>query len=176
MASTLASARVERSVLARYGWPVGIAAVLLLSAGSNIAVMLVAQRDPAFAVEPEYYKKAIEWDASMAQERANAVLQWRASARLVTAPTDGALGSIVVDVTDANGQPLTKASVSVEAMHNARASDRIRAALRETIPGTYTASIPAHRPGEWEVRLVIEQGAQRFTTSLRVDGRPSTSP
>ena len=175
-ASTLPNASAGRSVFARYGWPIGIAAVLLLSAGSNILVMVIAKRDPAFAVEPDYYKKAIEWDASMAQERANASLRWDVSAQLVTASTATSPGTISVAIADASGQPVSRAQVTIEAMHNARAADRLQAALHETTVGMYTGSLEARRVGEWEVRVIAEQGGRRFTKSLRVTGAPQSKP
>jgi nitrogen fixation protein FixH len=153
---------------ARYGWPVGIALVLFLSAASNIAVMFIARSDAAFAVEPDYYAKAVNWDGTMAQERANAALGWRAVATLDLA-TPGTPGTITVRLTDRSGVALAGATVGVEAMHNARASQRYAAALTERSPGHYTAALDAHRPGAWEVRVSAARESMRFTAALRLD-------
>jgi nitrogen fixation protein FixH len=59
----------------------------------------------------------------------------------------------------------------VEAMHNARASQRYESALSPSEGGTYAATIDAHRPGQWEVRVTATRGNDRFTQSLRIDTR-----
>lgn len=156
-----------RSRWARWGWPIGIAMVLILSAGSNIAVMVVAKQDKAFAIEPEYYEKALRWDDTMAQERRNLALGWGASASLVLA-RPGRPGQLDVVLTDPAGRPVDSAVVAVEAMHNARASQRYHASLTEGAPGTYRAAIDAHRPGEWEVRVTAQRAGDRFTSTLRL--------
>jgi nitrogen fixation protein FixH len=129
--------------------------------------MVVARQDKAFAIEPEYYEKALRWDATMAQERRNIALGWTASATLVLA-RPGRPGEMEVALSDAAGRPLDDAVVSVEAMHNARASQRYHATLAEALPGTYRATMDAHRPGEWEVRVTAQRAEERFTRTLRL--------
>lgn len=156
--------------LARWGWPIGIIVVLAASVVFNFYVMFVARSDQAFAVEPDYYAKAVSWDAHMAQERANAALGWHARANLTLATTDAA-GHLLVSLQDANGKPVTGARISVDAMHNARASQRYAATLTESQAGQYLAQLSAHRSGEWEVRLTASRGAERFTDVLRLTAR-----
>jgi nitrogen fixation protein FixH len=141
--------------------------VLILSAGSNIAVMVVARQDKAFAIEPDYYEKALRWDDTMAQERRNLALGWDASATLVLA-RPGRAGQVDIVLSDPVGRAVDSAAVTVEAMHNARASQRYHASLTEGAPGTYHAAIDAHRPGEWEVRVTAQRGSDRFTSTLRL--------
>lgn len=167
MTSRSPEPHLRRSRWARWGWPVGIAMVLILSAGSNVAVMVVAKQDKAFAIEPEYYEKALRWDDTMAQERRNIALGWQASAALVLA-RPGRSGRLDIVLHDRASRPVDGAVVTVEAMHNARASQRYHAALTEGAPGTYQAAIDAHRPGEWEVRVTAERGGDRFTRTLRL--------
>jgi nitrogen fixation protein FixH len=159
--------RPQRTRLARWGWPIGIAAVLALSAGANIAIMVVAKQDEAFAIEPAYYEKALRWDDTMAQERRNLALGWDASATMVLA-RPGTPGALDIALSDRTGLPIDSAVVSVEAMHNARASQRYHAVLAEAEPGTYRASMDAHRPGEWEVRVTAQRAGDRFTQTLRL--------
>jgi nitrogen fixation protein FixH len=159
--------RPPRSKWARWGWPIGIAMVLVLSAGSNIAIMVVARQDKAFAIEPEYYEKALHWDDTMAQERRNLALGWNASATLVLA-RPGHPGRLDIALSDGSGRPVHRAVVSVEAMHNARASQRYFATLAEGEAGTYHGPVDAHRPGEWEVRVTAQRAGDRFTRTLRL--------
>lgn len=140
---------------------------LLLSAGANILVMFIAKADPAFAVEPDYYQKAVTWDATMEQQRLNASLGWQATGMLALA-APGTPGRVSVSLVGPGGTPLTDAVVSVEAMHNARASQRYEASLTPDGAGGYAAPLDAHRPGEWEVRVTATRGSERFTQSLRI--------
>lgn len=162
-------------VLARWGWPVAIILVLALSVGSNIWVMLLARNDPAFAVEPDYYRKAMAWDAHMAQERVNASLGWRAAATLSLA-RPGSPGHLALTLRDGAGHPIAGARLTAEAMHNARAAQRYEAALAERAPGEYQAPLDAHRPGEWEIRLIAVRGTQRFTEVLRLTAGAGPTP
>lgn len=167
------ASRVRHGVLARWGWPVAVALVLVLSAGSNIWVMFVAKSDPAFAVEPDYYAKAVGWDAHMAQERENGALGWRATAALTLA-RPGRPGLITIHLVDAAGRAVTGATLSIEAMHNARAAQRYEAALQPGRDGDYASALDAHRPGAWEVRLTATRGAEHFTQNLRIDAAAAT--
>jgi nitrogen fixation protein FixH len=160
--------RPVESFARRYGWPIGIATILLLSAGANILVMFIARADPAFAVEPDYYQKAVGWDATMAQQRANTILGWQADASLVLA-TPSTPGSVTVTLRTATGDVVEDAVVSVEAMHNARASQRYESTLTPGGDGRYSGAMDAHRPGQWEVRVTAVKGTNRFTQSLRVE-------
>lgn len=159
---------VPRGFLARNGWPLAIASVLLLGAGFNFAIMYVAQRDPAFAIEPDYYGRAVRWDDEMAQERTNQRLNWMAVGSLTLGSSADETGRLVVQLRDSAGAALTGARVEAETMHNARAGQRVTIALAEVAPGTYAAGLDARRPGEWEVRLVVERAGERFTQRLRL--------
>jgi nitrogen fixation protein FixH len=163
-----AEQRPPGSFARRYGWPIGIAATLLLSAGANILVMFIARGDPAFAVEPDYYQKAVTWDATMEQQRLNVSLGWQATGTLALA-APGIPGRLSVSLVGPGDTPIRDAVVTVEAMHNARASQRYGASLTPDGAGGYTAALDAHRPGEWEVRVTAVKGTDRFTQSLRVE-------
>lgn len=177
MASTFdlpTPAQKPRSFLASWGWPIGIATVLLVSAGSNVWVMTIARNDPAFGVEPDYYQKAVRWDSTMAQSRANAALGWTASATLT--PGDDA-GTLRLDlrVRDRTGASIDGAAVTVEAMHNARSARRYEIALVPDDSG-YAGRVAADRPGEWELRVAARRGADRFTEVLRVQVESTPLP
>ena len=40
-------------------WPAMIVGLLLLAVGANVGLMIVASSDPSFAVEEDYYDKAV---------------------------------------------------------------------------------------------------------------------
>lgn len=152
-------------------WPIGIALVLILSAGSNIWVALIAAHDEAFAVEPDYYQKAVHFDDEMALRAGSAKLGWRVIPTLALG-VPGQSGSLDATVTDSSGTPITGATVQVLAMHNARASHQLTATLRDAGEGRYRAPLDAVRPGEWELRFLVTRGTDRFAVRERVDAAP----
>jgi nitrogen fixation protein FixH len=166
------------------GWPLGITAILGATIAANLVVMRIANDDPSFAVEPDYYRKAVQYDSTMAQQRENLSLGWG----IVTALDpigDGTRTRLVVQLLDASRSPLPGAQVAVMARFNARANDTLTAVLAEHAPGTYVTNLPIARPGEWEVRVDAAHGSQHFSASTRVTavravaantGAPAGSP
>ena len=51
--------------------------VLALTVAGNLWVMRIANADPSFSVEPDYYRKAVDWDSTMAQRARNEALGWQ---------------------------------------------------------------------------------------------------
>jgi len=149
-------------------WPVAIVALLVGGAAANIAFMIVANRDATFAVEPDYYRKAVDWDRTMAQEARNVELGWQVSARLE--PVDGGRARLVARVADRDGHPVSDAAVVVEAFPSARARDIASFTLAPAGPdGTYAVMLTRARPGLWELRLRATRGEQVFTRTLSQD-------
>jgi nitrogen fixation protein FixH len=162
------------------GWPIGVATILALTVTANIVVMRIANDDPSFSVEPDYYRKAVHFDSTMAQQRENLSLGWGFDAA-IDSIGDGTHTRLSVRLRDASASPLPGARVAVMARFNARANDTLTAILEEKTPGTYVATLPIAHPGEWEVRVDATQGSQRFSTSSRVTvvralATASTSP
>jgi len=149
-------------------WPIGIVVILTVFVAANLAVMRLANSDPSFAIEPDYYSKAVAFDSTMAIERRSAALGWTASA--VVAPAAGTRQAAVrVTLADAARQPVRGASVSITARYNARANDVLSATLREDAPGEYDAPLAVGHAGQWEVRIDAVRGAEHFTASTRTD-------
>jgi nitrogen fixation protein FixH len=149
-------------------WPVIVVALLVGGAGANIGFMIVANRDASFAVEPDYYRKALEWDQVMAQEARNAELGWTVSARL--GRTGAGAARIVAAVRDRAGAALGGATVTVEAFPSARAREIASLTLEPTTDaGVYAAALPSGRPGLWELRLRVSRSGEVFTRTLSQD-------
>ena len=148
-------------------WPVGLAALLVVSAGANIALLVITSRDASFAVEPDYYAKALAWDETMAQQTRNEALGW--SLGLGVEPT-GERGRVTVAarLTDRAGVPLSGARVAIEGLHNARAN-RVLTAVLEQRGLEYAAAMPLARPGLWEFRVRVTRGPDVFTATLMRD-------
>jgi hypothetical protein len=153
------------------GWPIGIVVVLGLTVGVNIWVAVVAGDDPSFAVEQDYYKKAVTWDSTLAQQRMNERLGWRLVSVLGSV-SRGASTPLSVRLVDSAGAPIADATIEVSAFYNARAGTVIRATMTGDAAG-YEARLPISHTGAWELRFDVHRGAERFTAVSRVDASPS---
>jgi len=151
-----------------WGWPLLIGGLLVGGAGANVGLMLVANSDPGFAVEPDYYQKALHWDETMAQEARNASLGWSVAVSFDRSSRPGQV-MIAARVSDGGGRPVEGARVDIEAFHSARANRVLAATLAAGPGGRYAAALPLDRPGLWELRLRVAQGEQTFTQTIIQD-------
>ena len=156
------------------GWPIAVAAILGATVVANLAVMRIANSDPSFAIEPDYYAKAIAFDSTAAASRRSAGLHWMATA--ATNATKGAVAvravavrTLEVTLTDSLGQPITGARVTAEALFVGRANRVLSATLTESTPGHYEAPAAAMQRGQWEVRVTAIRGDAHFVTRLRTE-------
>lgn len=156
-------------------WPWAMAALLGATVAGNIWVMRIAGADPSFAIEPDYYRKAVDWDSTRAQASRNAGLGWVLEARLQPPDARGQ-ATLTARLVDAGGRPVSDATLRVEATHNARATEILAADLAPTGTGDYAATLPATRRGLWELRFEARRGEDRFTATLRTDTTRDPAP
>jgi nitrogen fixation protein FixH len=138
--------------------------------GVNVWVMHLARSDPSFAVEADYYARAVHWDDELAQRRRNEALGWQAAPSLARDAGESTL--LRVRLTDAAGRPLGDAAVAVEAFAVARSARVERATLAPApgeAPGAYDGRLRMAQPGLWELRVVATRNGERFTAVRRVE-------
>ncbi len=153
-------------------WPIGVVVILAVFVGGNLLMMRIANDDPSMAVEPDYYRKAVAFDSTMAEERRSAAVGWSAQTRIVG--SDSAPGATVrVWLRDAAHQPVNGARVTIAARFNARANDIIVDTLTERTGGEYAAPLRVSHAGVWEVRVTAERGTSRFSASTRAEAPAS---
>jgi len=143
-------------------WPFLLAGLLAAGVGANVYLLVRASTDPSFSVEPDYYAKAVAWDAHAAQLRKNADLGWTADL------STGAAG-VVVRLSDREGRPVAGARVDLEAFPLARGNQVVNGSLLETADHGYRADLPIKRPGLWEFRLTAVRDADAFTAVVQQD-------
>lgn len=143
-------------------WPALVVALLGAVVVADAVMIWVAVSDPSFAVEEDYYPRAVAWDETMAARRRSDALGW--SVRWALAPqAPGAGGTEVTAIlVDRSGAPVEGARVTLETFHNARAATVLRAELRAIGDGRYAAVLPMRRPGLWEMRLDARRGDDRL--------------
>ena len=138
----------------------------LLMIGGLVTMATIASRDPGFAVEKDYYKKAVGYDATEAQARENARLGWRIECTLERRGTELEVAAVVKD---RDGARIDGATVDVEAFANARASNIAEARLAPDANSTYSARVPLRDRGLFELRFVVQARGSRYTEVVRRD-------
>lgn len=148
---------------------IGIVIGLLgASFAAQLILLAVASSDPAFAIEPDYERKARNWDAEQRQRSVNAGLGWAVAIRTQPTSADGGF-DMTLTAKDRDGATLAGAIVEIEAMANARAQRIHRLELVEDQAGRYVGHVHGRRPGVWEFRVAITRGETRFTDRVRKD-------
>ncbi len=154
------------------GWPIGIALILATSVAGNLGVIYFTRDDPSFAVEPDYYRKAVVWDSSQVAEDASDALDW--SVQATTHKQRDGSTTLELVLLDGAGVALHGASVTGELLHVARANEVQTITFHETTAGQYVARPNMSRVGLWELRLLADRivpgaASQHFMHTLRLD-------
>ena len=144
-------------------WPPMIAGALAFHVISSLVVVYVATSDPSYAVEDDYYEKAVAWDEKRAQDRTNEDLGWSLEFKVTPPERPGDQPTLDLTLLDADGGPLVGAAISVEGFHNARGDDILRVRLTDVGDGVYSATPQMNRNGRWELRFSVDRGAEHFT-------------
>ncbi len=144
-------------------WPLIIAGALAFHVISSLVVVYVATSDPSYAVEDDYYQKAVAWDEKRAQDRLNQDLGWSLDFSVTPPEKPGEQPTLDLTLLDAGGEPLAGAVVSVEAFHNARGDDIVREKLIDGGNGVYSATPQMNRNGRWEMRFTVDRDGDHFT-------------
>ncbi|MFG0257535.1 MAG: FixH family protein [Phycisphaerales bacterium JB043] len=140
------SARIPPSLF----WPGLVGVISMLWLGVLLFAWGVAENDPSFAVEENFYEASEQWDATQAERRASDLLGWRSEIFLT--PTQTAIKLDVV-LRDAGDVPIEDALVEIVAFANAAASDRIKVSCAHGAQGVYTTTLEHPRTGQWEIRV-----------------------
>ncbi len=139
--------------------------------GSLGLVAIIASDDPGFAVERDYYKKAVDWDETQRQAATNQRLGWKLELD-TRAPAETRSFELDARVLDASGAPIRGAVVKVEAFPNARAGNIVHARFESGESGSgekQHARLPLSRSGLWELRFTVDARGERFTETIRRD-------
>jgi nitrogen fixation protein FixH len=147
----------------RWQWLLVVGLFGAVVIGANLILIYMAISDPSFAVEEDYYQKALAWDDKREQDRVNTDLGW--TLEFEFAPTrspDGTL-QLTARLADGAGLPILDAQICLETFHNARAARTLRATMTPGGDGTYATRLLVRRPGLWEFRFDVLHEGQRFT-------------
>jgi len=149
---------------AAFSWPLIIGGLLTVHVLTMLTFVWIANSNPSYAVEKDYYQKALHWDDRRGQEAINAFLGW--SMEVSVDRTDPTGPVLQARLTGPSG-PVTGAALRVEAFHMAHSADVLEATLEEAGPGLYRASLPMRHDGRWELRFTADRGEEHFTHTLK---------
>lgn len=151
-------------------WPWLLGAGMLGIVGVNVGMLFTARGDRNGAVvEPDYYRKAVTWDSTMARRGESARLGWTATVTLEADARAAAPTAVRIELEDAGGAPVDGASVAATLIHNADAGRPLSVRLRERASGAYEGTAQLAFPGRWEVRIVATRGTERFEVTAHTD-------
>ncbi len=149
-------------------WPTAIATVLLGNVVLGLVLMRVAGSDEHFAVEPDYYRKAVAWDSTMVSAERSAALGWSLVTQ-ITPVRPGSPSRFAVTVHDSLGAAVTGASVRVDAFPVAYAAEVQHAPLSFDPEGEeYATTLDLSRSGLWEMRVAVGRGSEQFSAVIRM--------
>ena len=152
-------------------WPLALVAVLGITVVANVWLLWAANDEQSRAFEPDYYRKALAWDSTMAEASRSAALGWHLSASLE--PADQPDGRLLVLLADSTGSPIEGAAITATTTPIAHADRAGTVTLTETVGG-YQAEFPLVYQGLYEIRIEAVRGSDRFVTSVR--GTPGAGP
>jgi nitrogen fixation protein FixH len=167
LASPPAEDEEKRARRAAIVWPGIIIGLLTAQVLLLLVMAYIATSDQSFAVEPDYYQKALNWDQLAAQDRLNKQLGWSAHIKVSDAADLMKRRDVTCKLSRDKGEPLSGATVELIAFPHARAGERLKSTLTEQEAGDYTTNIPIARPGLWEFRITAEYASNRFTRVIQ---------
>jgi nitrogen fixation protein FixH len=143
-------------------FPAFVIGLLGLQIVLSLAGVYIATRSKSFAVESDYYSKALHWDDEQAALRASEALGWHSVLHVAPELDAQSNRQLLLTLTDRDNRPLTQATVDVLFFHHAHASEHQMATLREIAPGQYAAQLAIRTPGRWEFRFSVAHDKDRF--------------
>lgn len=150
-------------------WPALVIGLLAMQVGISGTMIAIATSDRSFAVEPNYYQKALHWDAQRAEQRASDALGWTLGLEIADNADAQGLRDVRCTLSDKQGLAVRGAALRVEAFARSRGADRRFARLAQQPDGSYAAPMNIDRAGTWEFRVTSSDGAQPFGRTLIVE-------
>lgn len=155
-------------------WPGMIFGLLGVNVCVVAATVYLAHADNSAAVEPDYYRKAVNWDEQRRLDAQSAALGWTMT--VSPGPASGAATELEITLVSRDGSPVSDASVQVEAFANTRATGRLRFTLAESSPGTYRGTFDADRSGLWQFRVFAARAGDLFSAAAEAAVPATGSP
>ncbi len=149
-------------------WVLAPFALLSLSVASVTVMITLARGDgQGAAAEPDYYRKAVQWDEIKAQRAANDALGWVVTPTITAGRDDPRCARLEVVVADKYTVEIAGASVEAEVIPIRAADARVSFTLSPMGGGRYGADVPVRVGGTWECRVSIVLGERKYADQFR---------
>lgn len=112
------------------------------------------------------YRKGLDYNATLAAERAQDALGWTVVADFTEHGAQG--GLLSVRVADGDGAPLDDATVSARLVRPTQSGYDRDIALAPAGAGLYEAEVDLPLAGQWEIRTRIQHGSDEYRTERRI--------
>ena len=154
-------------------WPAIVIGILTVTVVGNFWVMRIAKSDPSFAIEENYYQRAVNFDAQRGVELRSDRLGW--TLELSAGPASPMGSTLLATLRDSTGALVDSANVMVRLTRVARSQTTIPVPLAP-VQGGYSATVPFDAAGLWDVELEARRDGARFVAERRLDvaGAPET--
>ena len=137
--------------------------------GANATVVgitvYLANSDKSFAVEPDYYQKALTWDEHVQEQARSRALGWTMRVEPGAIGVAGRRAQIVIQ--DREGKPVEGARVKATAFPVIRASERVAMEFEALEPGVYRADVALRDTGAWEFDIRATRDGQTCSDRIR---------
>ncbi len=139
--------------------------LLGVSVTIGITTVMLAVAGRPLGAEPDYYAKAVAWDARQLQVATNDRLHWNVSPELGPGVNGGARLSLKVN--DKHGNLIDAQVVTVEAIPVRDADQREMLTMRCVAEGRFEGDLQRKLPGQWEFRVTVQHGNDTYTDMFR---------
>lgn len=162
--SEVSHAELEKR--ARRFWTAGIVGLLSLQICVGGAALYLANSDPTVAIIPDYYHKAVNWDATRRSMKLTQQLGWQIDVSV----GDAAQGArtISLSLSSDTSHPIDNQRVTAEVYHHACGDEVFELSFLEAGDGRYWAECPLVQAGLWQVTFQIEGDSGIASESLQV--------
>jgi nitrogen fixation protein FixH len=147
-------------------WPLIIVGLLAVHVTLMLTAAAIATRDRSFAVLPNYYENAVNWDKTRAAMESSRELGWKLQINPAAAIDPHGSRQVAILLTDAQGQPIPNAKLDLTYYHHAHANEAASVTLSATEPGRFATNLPMRYDGFWQFKAKVEAGGKTFVTDL----------
>lgn len=150
----------------KYFWPGLVVAILSLSVGANIVLIIAARSDGGAQIIDNYYEKAAHWDDHQAELKRVRELGWTVD--ILVGP-QAETRPVRFIVKDRDGVPVQGLRPNVVVTSPAKLAVQSQAELTNDAPGIYAANLDIPHPGLWDFEFTARLGDGDFITKKRVE-------
>ena len=137
-----------------------VAFFLVLAAMDGVFVYLATSSHTGLVTD-QAYERGLAYNETIAAAEESAKLDWQADITLSGS-------NLILDLADAQGEPIDDANVKAEITRPTQAGYDIELTLSQTAGGTYTVPVVFPLDGQWDVRVFVEWKQQQFQQGKRL--------